>query len=31
LLLTLLYFVSTIWIFSYILSFLGLPDFLPMT
>ncbi|MCL1490966.1 MAG: hypothetical protein M1G31_09465 [Pseudanabaena sp. Salubria-1] len=26
LLLTLLYFVSTIWIFSYILSFLGLPD-----
>jgi hypothetical protein len=25
LLLTLLYFVSTIWIFSYILSFLGLP------
>jgi hypothetical protein len=27
LLLTLLYFVSTIWIFSYILSFLGLPLF----
>jgi hypothetical protein len=27
LLLTLLYFVSTIWIFSYILSFLGLPFF----
>jgi hypothetical protein len=26
LLLTLLYFVSTIWIFSYILSFLGLPN-----
>jgi 5-bromo-4-chloroindolyl phosphate hydrolysis protein len=31
LLLTLLYFVSTIWIFSYILSFLGLPDSLLAT